>query len=79
LAQGILAPQIAPTPNLWTTIFRAFLKGTLNKSRHPNIASLQTVIPARFKKLRGVELKRACQCFSLRLEEIIKAEGGYIK
>jgi hypothetical protein len=26
-----------------------------------------------------VELKRACQHFNLRLEEIIKAEGGYTK
>lgn len=50
-----------------------------NKSRHPNVDSLKKAIQARFKKLKGEELKRACQRFRPRLEAAIAADGGYIE
>jgi transposase len=48
-----------------------------NKSRYPNIESLQKAIQAIFMKLQGVELKRACQRFHPRLEAVIHNRRGY--
>jgi transposase len=48
-----------------------------NKSRHPNIASLQKAVQAIFMKLQGEELKRACPSFHPKLEAIIYNGEGY--
>jgi hypothetical protein len=48
-----------------------------NKSRHPNIASLQKAIQAISRKLQREGLKRACQCSHPTLEAVIHNGEGY--
>lgn len=50
-----------------------------NKVRHPNTDSLKKAIQSQFRKMRGAELKGACQRFRQRLEAVVEADGGYIE
>lgn len=50
-----------------------------NKSRHPNVATLQAAIEAAFVDLDKEQLKRACSRFRQRIEAVIAANGGYIE
>lgn len=50
-----------------------------NKSRHPNVATLQASIEAAFADLDKEQLKRACSRFRTRIEAVITANGGYIE
>jgi hypothetical protein len=50
-----------------------------NKVRLPNIESLKKAIQAKFRNMKGNELKGACLHFRQRLEAAVKAEGGYIE
>lgn len=59
---------------VWSVIERV-----TNKSRHPNVTSLQTAIEAAFANIDKCALQRACQRFRTRLEAVIEAKGGYIE
>ncbi|XP_032687204.1 uncharacterized protein LOC116851661 [Odontomachus brunneus] len=59
---------------VWSVIERV-----TNKSRHPNVTSLQTSIGAAFANIDKDALQRACQRFRMRIEAVIKAKGGYIE
>ncbi|XP_032682253.1 uncharacterized protein LOC116849323 isoform X2 [Odontomachus brunneus] len=59
---------------VWSVIERV-----TNKSRHPNVTSLQTAIEAAFANIDKDALQRACQRFRMRIEAVIKAKGGYIE
>ncbi|KYN18724.1 hypothetical protein ALC57_08952 [Trachymyrmex cornetzi] len=50
-----------------------------NKSRHPNVTSLRTVIEAAFVGMDSATLQRACKRFRQKIEAIIQANGGYIE
>ncbi|RLU19560.1 hypothetical protein DMN91_008117 [Ooceraea biroi] len=50
-----------------------------NKSRHPNVTSLQAAIKAAFANMDKNALQRACQRFRTRIEAVIEAKGGYIE
>ncbi|XP_032684281.1 uncharacterized protein LOC116850289 [Odontomachus brunneus] len=59
---------------VWSVIERV-----TNKSRHPNVTSLQTAIEAAFANIDKDALQRACQRFRMRIEAVIEAKGGYIE
>ncbi|KYN45447.1 hypothetical protein ALC53_00005, partial [Atta colombica] len=50
-----------------------------NKSRHPNMTSLRTVVEATFVGMNSVTLQRACEHFRPSIEAVIQANGGYIE
>ncbi|XP_032668322.1 uncharacterized protein LOC116842765 [Odontomachus brunneus] len=59
---------------VWSVIERV-----TNKSRHPNVTSLQTAIEAAFANIDKDALQRACQRFRMRIDAVIEAKGGYIE
>jgi hypothetical protein len=70
-------PPNSPDLNPLDYYICSVVRRDTNKSRHPNIASLQKAIQAIFMKLQGEELKRACQSFHPKLEAITHNGGGY--
>lgn len=59
---------------VWSVVERV-----TNKSRHPNVTSLQTAIEAAFANLDKEVLQRACERFRKRILAVIQTEGGYIE
>jgi hypothetical protein len=70
-------PPNCPDLNPLDYYICSIVRRDTNKSRHPNIVSLQKAIQVMFMKLQGEELKRACQHFHPRLEAVIFNGGGY--
>jgi len=65
--------------NLLNYYIRSVVERVTNKSRHPNVMSLKTVIEAAFVGMDSATLQRACERFRSRIEAIIQANGGYIE
>ncbi|CAK9827593.1 Transposable element Tcb1 transposase [Anthophora retusa] len=72
-------PANSPDLNPLDYYVWSVIKRVSNKSRHPNVASLQAAIEAAFANLDKEQLKRACSRFRSRIEAVIAAEGGYIE
>jgi len=59
---------------VWNVIERV-----INKSKHPNVTSLQVAIETAFAIMNKNVLQRACQRFRTKIKSIIEAKGGYIE
>lgn len=72
-------PPNSPDLNLLDFYVWSVVERVINKSRHPNLASLRAAIEAAFADMDRDSLKRACERFRPRMEAVIQAGGGYIE
>ena len=72
-------PPNSPDLNSLDYYFWGVVEWQTNKSRHPNVASLQASITPAFANLDKQQYKKACSRFRQRIEAVIAAEGGYIE
>jgi len=59
---------------VWSVVERV-----TNKSKHPNVTSLKTVIEAAIADIDSATLQRACEYFRSRIEAVIEADRSYIE
>jgi len=59
---------------VWSVIERV-----TNKSRHPNVISLQVAIEAAFANMDAIAKSALSQRFRTKIEAVIEAEGDYIQ